>query len=224
MGDDPPTVVDEAARSAVPAMEPMPVKREARLRVDRVSPKRTRMLVAYHERLARFRRRIDKALVGIWLMGPVAVFMIHSMTQNPRAMTPVHAFLILAVCLAVMVPFVVLVLIYYNWPNHHRITMRSLAAEHEFKLCGTCLRDLRGEPRAGHCPGCGAFYGFAVLEAAWRELYHDAAHKFPEEHVVVEPAVPCRSCAYDLRGLGAAGRCPECGERFGDAEDVAVDA
>jgi len=200
----------------------MPVKREKRLRVDRVSPRRTRLLVAYHERLTRFNRRINIAVGGLGLMGPVVYFVFHWMNQNPGAMTSVHMLLLLAVCLAGVAPFVILVLVYYNWPNHYRVTMRSRAAEHDFKLCGACLRDLRGEPRVGHCPDCGAFYGFAVLEAAWRELYHDAAHKFPEAHVVVEPAVPCRSCGYDLRGLGGEGRCPECGAGFGD--DAAAEA
>lgn len=212
MGDGSPTAADDAAGGAAPAMEPTPVEREPRLRVDRVSPKRTRVLIAYHERLGRFRRRMTVAALLSWVIPGLLIAAFYLFVNpNHGHLAYRYPFFMLLFVIVLSLPMLITAIVYANWPTHLRVSMRGEASRHEFKLCGTCLRDLRGEPRFGHCPDCGAFYGFAVLEAAWRELYHDAAHKFPAEHVGVEPAAPCLSCGYDLRGLDDAERCPECG-------------
>ena len=93
--------------------------------------------------------------------------------------------------------------------------------------CPVCGYDLRGLPIGTTCPECGAEPRFdrefdessdAVIDP--RFLKHPDTsdrHPVPEDDEDSDPR--CDACGYALKGLPAAGRCPECGLEFNSVRE-----
>jgi rubrerythrin len=103
----------------------------------------------------------------------------------------------------------------------------SLLDPRDYPLsCERCTASLPLEDATTACPACGLAvdiverlvmtHGPEALEHAYPPA--DA----PDEHTRVtmeQMPLPCAQCGYDLAGLPASGRCPECGSLF-DKRDM----
>ncbi len=88
--------------------------------------------------------------------------------------------------------------------------------------CPVCGYDLRGLPIGTTCPECGAEPrlddGFdessdAVIDPRF-VIDPDTSDRHAGAAEVADPDPRCKACGYVLKGLPAAGRCPECGLEF----------